>query len=83
MADRLYCIHVKQVPRRTQMSNVQVAIDWVTQNIPRTNSGGVIAFPMFPGATKHDVRSIERSIQGNVQVANVKASKQFVIVNIK
>jgi hypothetical protein len=65
------------------MSNVQVAIDWVNQNIPRTNSGGVIAFPMFPGATKHDVRTIERSLQGNVQVATVTASKQFVIVNIK
>jgi hypothetical protein len=38
---------------------------------------------MFPGATKHDVRTIERSLQGNVQVATVTASKQFVIVNIK
>ena len=65
------------------MSNVQVAIDFVNQNIPRTNPGGVIAFPMFPGATKHDVRTIERSVLGNVQVASANVNKKFVIINIK
>jgi hypothetical protein len=65
------------------MSNVQVAIDWVNQNIPRTNSGGMIAFPMFPGATKHDVRTIERSLLSNVLIASASVNKKFVIVNIK
>jgi hypothetical protein len=65
------------------MSNVQVAIDWVNQNIPRTRSGGVIAFPMFFGATKHDVRTIQKSLLANSQVASATVSKQFAIVNIK
>jgi len=66
-----------------KMSNVQIAVDFVNQNIPRTKAGGMIAFPMFPGATKHDITALEQALKGNVQVANTNITKKFAIVFIK
>lgn len=65
------------------MSNVQIAIDWVEQNISRTHSGGVIAFPMFSNATKHDIRKIQQSLIKHREVANITINKQFAVVNLK
>jgi hypothetical protein len=65
------------------MSNVQVAIDFVTQNIPRTNPGGVIAFPMFPGATKKEVDKIWKTLQRNNQIAHIAINQGFAMIRIK
>ncbi|CAB4135371.1 hypothetical protein UFOVP646_23 [uncultured Caudovirales phage] len=65
------------------MSNVQIAIDFVTTSIPNVKSGGVIAFPMFPGATKKDVNQIWNKLQAMDQVAHVSMNTGFAMIRIK
>jgi hypothetical protein len=65
------------------MSNVQIAVDFVNQNISRTQPGGAIVFPMFPGATKHDLQIVKQSLMSNAKIASADVNKKFVIVNIK
>ena len=65
------------------MSNVQVAIDWVNQNIPLTRPGGVIAFPMFPGATQKEVDKIWKTLQRNNLIAHIAINQGFAMIRIK
>ena len=64
-------------------NNVQIAIDWVNQNIPITNSGGHIAFPVFPGATKHDVQKMQQAFVKNSSITAVLINKRFAVLTVK
>jgi uncharacterized membrane protein len=64
-------------------NNVQIAIDWVNQHIPVTQSGGHIAFPVFPGATKHDVQKMQRAFAKNKDIANVQINKRVAVLTVK
>ena len=65
------------------MSNVQLAIDFVNQNIPRTKSGGVIALVMPPDATKKQVDKIWKTLQRNSQIAHVAINQGFAMIRVK
>lgn len=65
------------------MSNIQIAIDYANQYINVTKSGGIVVFPMFDNATKHDIKVIQRGISKNPAVASININKKFCIINVK
>jgi hypothetical protein len=64
-------------------NNREIAIEYATTSIKMCNQGGVVAFPLFPGATKHDLEKIERAIRLNKAVKTVQINKQFAIITLK
>jgi hypothetical protein len=64
-------------------SNREIAIEYAMNCIKVCNEGGVVAFPLFPGANKHDLEKIERAVRLNKAVKTVQINKQFAIITLK
>lgn len=65
------------------MSNLNIALNYGKTMIGVTNTGGVTAFAMFPGATKHDLRKLEKEFMADKRVKSVEINKKFVVINVK
>lgn len=64
------------------MSNVKTAIDYAVVWADYTNPGGIIAYPMFEGATKHDVEKVKKGILAKLKVSNLVVTKKHVVVTL-
>lgn len=68
------------------MSNLQVAIaaEYAEKMIKVTNHGGVAAFPMFPNATKHDLRMLQKEFKAfSKYMTSYKIDKKYVVIHVK
>ena len=67
------------------MSSTQVAIaaEYAEKALKMVNPGGTIAFPMFPNATKHDIRMLEKEFKAfGKQVKSYEINKRLVIIHV-
>lgn len=68
------------------MSHTQIAIaaEYAEKALRVTNHGGVVAFPMFPNATKHDIRLLQKEFKAfSNYIQSYKIDKKYVIIHVK
>lgn len=65
-------------------SQVAIAAEYAEKALQVVNPGGTIAFPMFPNATKHDIRLLEKEFKAfRARIQSYKINKLMVIIHVK
>lgn len=64
-------------------ANVKIAVQYTKDSMRVVAKGGVIAFPMFEGATKSDVKAFKNELKKIQGIKSAMVDKKVAVISVE